>query len=240
MACRYSLKTRGVCHLSETDLQLGEVARGAEEPVVHHHGQTPDLIREQRLNTSYRHEVDPWVLRDAVEEITEKYLAANYHITCGIDVCCTLHRFVRKHFSYEDGWEPPRRFRSVRQMCSINKGNCEEQAVFMGSLLLNVEGVDVKLLELQGYDCTHLSVVASFTYVDSDGFRQENKSQVLFDYYRENTGWRPDSVNYYESEGRKWYYIDPVMCRFVGDNYSLKNQGYITGGNLHIEEKWDL
>lgn len=114
-------------------------------------------------------------------------------------------------------------------------GNCEEQTVFLASLLTAVDTVKVGVVRAKNYAGGHLlpevgvpSPPDSVANVLEELRRVENRRfpSTELVHYRQ-----------YNSDGLYWYPVDPEFSSYPGDLSSLSEKGYVT---LYSNGDWEF
>jgi transglutaminase-like putative cysteine protease len=160
-------------------------------------------------------------LRDAMEIVSEPRLAA------------VLHRFVYTRAEYGD--ELPSGLNRPPKSTLEQNGKCADQSLLLAALCAQV-GLRTRItsVERQDGNAYHAFVEIGFASTLSEVITE------LGAFYHEHGILTPGSYRYFEGE-LAYFIADPVVSRYIGEDDSLREMGYIDStGTLIINRRFKL
>lgn len=154
-----------------------------------------------------------------------------------IELCASLHLYVRNEISYEKrgfAGGNPRDYRPPEEVWRIG-GNCGEQTILLASLMCSVGGIETRTMGLSREDNRighRLLEVKFLNYPD-------NVVDILKNFYGRTTRYTVEEPYFvwtcHPDNRYTWMIADPRMSSHLGDYSSLESKGYIDD----FEDTWE-
>jgi len=187
--------------------------------------------QKQRENmVNYERRLKPEKFRYIEDEIDSRF-----NTTAPDDYrnAAVLHKIGSEQVDYHSSG---RTVAEPEKMVSKRSGDCQDQTVLLGSMLL-AAGLDIYMVSLSkiGEDTGH---VLPLVHLPERGFKED--ADEVRDTYENLFDTRPSKIRWLEVDGRKYYFADPEFSDHIGDADSLIGK-YIedkgTGWEFHEKRR---